>query len=114
MDNRKDADIINIDSITYAANPENLAGYTENYRFYKTDIADKQTLSKIFNENKIDFVINFAAESHVDRSILEPSIFIKTNVEGTLNLLELSMKHKVEKFLQISTDEVYGSLGDAY
>ena len=112
LDNRKDVDIINIDSITYAANPENLAGYTENYRFYKTDIADKQALSKIFNENKIDFVINFAAESHVDRSILEPSVFIGTNVAGTLNLLELSLKHKVEKFLQISTDEVYGSLGE--
>ena len=113
MDNRKDVAIINVDKITYAANPGNLAGYSENYKFYKADIADKTGLSKIFLENKVDYVVNFAAESHVDRSIQEPSIFIRTNVEGTLNLLELSMKHNVEKFLQISTDEVYGSLGES-
>lgn len=111
LDAKRDVAIINVDKITYAANPENLAGYSENYKFFKADIADKQTLSKIFQKYKIDYVINFAAESHVDRSIDDPGIFIKTNVEGTLNLLELSMKYNVEKFLQISTDEVYGSLG---
>ncbi|MHB8232271.1 MAG: dTDP-glucose 4,6-dehydratase [bacterium] len=112
---RKDVKIINVDKLTYAANLKNLSknmdSYSENYKFYKADIADKPELSKIFHENKIDAVINFAAESHVDRSIAGPGIFVKTNVEGTLNLLELSMKHNAGKFLQISTDEVYGSLG---
>jgi dTDP-glucose 4,6-dehydratase len=111
LDKQNDAEIINADKITYAANPENLNGYTKNYSFYRVDIADKQALSKVFDENKIDCVINFAAESHVDRSIADPGIFIKTNVEGTLNLLELSLKHGIEKFIQVSTDEVYGSLG---
>ena len=111
LDNKKDVDIINVDKVTYAANPENLSNYSSNYKFYKADIADKTALSKIFIENKIDCVVNFAAESHVDRSIADPGIFIKTNVEGTLNLLELSLKHNAGKFLQISTDEVYGSLG---
>ena len=111
LDKQKDVEIINADKITYAANPENLEDYAANYKFYKADIADKTALSKVFLENKIDCVVNFAAESHVDRSIADPGIFIKTNVEGTLNLLELSLKHNVGKFLQISTDEVYGSLG---
>ena len=111
LDKQRDVEIINADKITYAANPENLADYSANYKFYKVDIADKTALSKVFIENRIDCVINFAAESHVDRSIADPGIFIKTNVEGTLNLLELSLKHNVGKFLQISTDEVYGSLG---
>ncbi len=110
---RKNAAVINADKLTYAANPKNLPDYPEDYKFYKIDIADKLELAKIFNENRIDFVVNFAAESHVDRSIAAPGIFVKTNVEGTLNLLELSMKHNVEKFLQISTDEAYGSLGAA-
>ena len=111
LDNKKDVYIINVDKVTYAANPENIADYSANCKFYKVDIADKTALSKIFIENKIDCVVNFAAESHVDRSIADPGIFIKTNVEGTLNLLELSLKHNVGKFLQVSTDEVYGSLG---
>lgn len=108
---KKDIFIINADDITYAANPKNLPDNISNYRFYKVDIADKTAISVIFDENKIDYVVNFAAESHVDRSIMNPDIFIKTNVEGTLNLLDLSLKHSVERFLQISTDEVYGSLG---
>ena len=108
---RKDIIIINVDDITYAANPKNLADNLANYKFYKVNIVDKPALSKVFNDNKIDYVVNFAAESHVDRSIMNPAVFIKTNVEGILNLLELSLKHSVERFLQISTDEVYGSLG---
>ena len=111
LDKQRDVEIINADKITYAANPENLEDYSTNYKFYKADIADKMALSNVFLENRIDCVVNFAAESHVDRSIADPGIFIKTNVEGTLNLLELSLKHNVGKFLQISTDEVYGSLG---
>ncbi|MCL4542969.1 MAG: dTDP-glucose 4,6-dehydratase [Deltaproteobacteria bacterium] len=108
---RKDIAIINIDDITYAASPKNLPDNLANYKFYKINIADKPALSEVFDNNEIDYVVNFAAESHVDRSIISPGVFIKTNVEGTLNLLEVSLKHSVKRFLQISTDEVYGSLG---
>ena len=104
--------VINVDCVTYAANPDNIPENTASYKFYKIDIADKERLSSVFRNHKIDYVVNFAAESHVDRSIMVPSIFIKTNIEGTLNLLELSMEHSVKRFLQVSTDEVYGSLGE--
>ncbi len=110
--NRKDIAIINVDSVTYAANPCNIDEKTmTGYKFYKLDIANNDELGNVFNENNIDYVVNFAAESHVDRSIMNPAIFVRTNIEGTLNLLKLSLEHKIEKFLQISTDEVYGSLG---
>ena len=109
---RKDIAIINVDSVTYAANPCNIdEKTTAHYKFYKVDIANNDELGNVFRENNIDYVVNFAAESHVDRSIVNPAIFVKTNIEGTLNLLKLSLEHKIEKFLQISTDEVYGSLG---
>ncbi len=109
---RKDIAIINVDSVTYAANPCNIdEKTTAHYKFYKIDIANNDELGNVFRENNIDYVVNFAAESHVDRSIVNPAIFVKTNIEGTLNLLKLSLEHKIEKFLQISTDEVYGSLG---
>ena len=112
LNEKKDVKIINVDNMTYAAHPKSLADISaDNYKFYKADISDRRQLSVIFDENAIDAVVNFAAESHVDRSIEAPWIFIRTNVEGTLNLLELSLKHKTEKFLQIPTDEVYGSLG---
>ncbi|HEC24719.1 MAG TPA: dTDP-glucose 4,6-dehydratase [bacterium] len=111
LDKQEEITVINVDKITYAANPGNIPNGAKNYRFYKTDIADNIGLSKVFDENDVDCVINFAAESHVDRSIMTPGIFIKTNVDGTANLLELSLKHNVKRFLQISTDEVYGSLG---
>jgi dTDP-glucose 4,6-dehydratase len=110
---RKDIAITNVDSVTYAANPCNIdEKSTPHYKFYKVDIANNDELGDVFRENKIDYVVNFAAESHVDRSILNPSLFVKTNIEGTLNLLKLSLEYKIEKFLQISTDEVYGSLGE--
>ncbi|RZD17005.1 MAG: dTDP-glucose 4,6-dehydratase [Candidatus Acididesulfobacter guangdongensis] len=109
---RKDIAIINVDSVTYAANPCNIdEKTTAHYKFYKVDIANNDGLAEVFKKNKIDYVVNFAAESHVDRSIVNPAIFVKTNIEGTLNLLKLSLEHNIEKFLQISTDEVYGSLG---
>ncbi|MCM1989286.1 dTDP-glucose 4,6-dehydratase [Oceanirhabdus seepicola] len=114
--------IINVDKLTYAGNLENLIEVENNpsYKFIKGDICDKELISKIFKENNIDYVVNFAAESHVDRSIREPEVFIKTNVLGTVNLLNIaknSWEIKGEfksgrKFLQISTDEVYGSLGE--
>ncbi len=112
LEARRDYMIINVDSVTYAANPKNIPEGAPNYKFHRLDIADKTGLIKVFEDNKIDYVVNFAAESHVDRSILKPDIFIKTNIEGTFNLLELSLEKGVKRFVQISTDEVYGSLGD--
>ncbi len=105
--------IINVDLLTYAGNMDNLAGVdTEpNYRFVQADISDPADLEPLFQEG-VDAVINFAAETHVDRSILNPSIFVHSNVAGTQTLLEHSRKYKVRKFVQISTDEVYGTLGE--
>ena len=109
----QDYKIINLDLLTYAGNIKSLDDIkdTPNYLFVKGDIADNKLVDKIVSENKIDVIINFAAESHVDRSITNPDIFVKTNVLGTQNLLEVAKKYKIEKFFQISTDEVYGSLG---
>lgn len=106
--------IVNIDALTYAGNLENLTGLEEkysNYKFAKANILDKNIIKKILQDNEIDTIINFAAESHVDRSILDSSPFLDTNVKGTLNLLDLANELKIQKFIQISTDEVYGSLG---
>ena len=102
--------IINVDALTYAGNLENLKDVEkrENYTFVKANICDKDAISKIFAENDIDRVVHFAAESHVDTSIISPAIFTKTNVEGTGVLLDACVKFAVEKFHQISTDEVYG------
>jgi dTDP-glucose 4,6-dehydratase len=115
----KEAAVVNLDSITYAGNPQNLAGTDDEYRgryfFVKGDICDPQITDKLFMDHQPSEVINFAAESHVDRSIEDPNIFVKTNVLGTANLLNTAKKHwekdlKDKKFLQVSTDEVYGSL----
>lgn len=105
--------IINLDQLTYAGNLENLNGIQNhsNYTFVKGDIADAKLVDQLF-EKGIDIVVNFAAESHVDRSILDPQIFIKTNVMGTQVLLDAAKKYHVTKFVQVSTDEVYGSLGE--
>lgn len=109
--------IINVDKLTYAANPENLAGFEEKfperYIFFKDDICDKKRMAEIFDENEIDAVCHFAAESHVDRSILSPDDFIHTNIVGTFNLLETARERmkKIKLFHHISTDEVFGSLG---
>lgn len=109
----QDYKIVNLDLLTYAGNIKSLDDIKDNpnYLFVKGDIADNKLVDKIVSENKIDVIINFAAESHVDRSITNPDIFVKTNVLGTQNLLEIAKKYKIEKFFQISTDEVYGSLG---
>lgn len=105
--------IINVDALTYAGNLENLKSVENhpNYSFVKADIADAQAIDQIFQQG-IDVVVNFAAESHVDRSILEPEIFVKTNVLGTQVLLDAAKKYGVTKYVQVSTDEVYGSLGE--
>ncbi len=104
--------ILNIDKLTYAGNLENLKGLEKkkNYRFTRADISNAATMRRIFERIKPDAVINFAAETHVDRSIHSPSPFIKTNFLGVGVLLNLAMKYRVKKFLQISTDEVYGSI----
>ena len=107
--------VVNLDKLTYAGNLENLEGLEElagtNYRFVRGDIADPKILEEIWTADSIDTVINFAAESHVDRSIESAEDFIRTNINGTLILLEAARKRGVKRFLQISTDEVYGSLG---
>lgn len=107
-----DYQLINYDSLTYAGNLENLADIADNpnYRFVKGSITDRQFVNEVF-ESGIDAVINFAAESHVDRSIEGPEVFILTNIMGTQVLLDAAKKYQVKKFLQVSTDEVYGSLG---
>ena len=108
---RTDYKIINLDNLTYCGNLENLKDVQNNpnYEFVKGNIVDKKLVSKLIK--KADFVINFAAETHVDNSIKNPEIFIETNVQGTLNLLQCCKEIGIEKYIQISTDEVYGSLG---
>jgi dTDP-glucose 4,6-dehydratase len=105
--------IVNLDKLTYAGNLENLEGFLKhpNHIFVKADICDGQTIEKIIDEHKIEVIINFAAESHVDRSITGPKVFIDTNVNGTLTLLQAAREKNIERFIQISTDEVYGELG---
>lgn len=104
--------IVNLDVLTYAGNLESLKQVEskENYKFVKGDIADAEFIDKLFAEEKFDAVVNFAAESHVDRSIKDPQIFIKTNVLGTQVLLDASKKYEVKRYHQVSTDEVYGDL----
>jgi len=105
--------IINLDKLTYAGNLENLKDIDEknhNYKFIKGDICDSNLIDEIFKFNNIDATVNFAAESHVDRSIEDPGVFIQTDVYGTYMLLEASKKYDTKTFLQISTDEVYGSI----
>ena len=104
--------IVNFDKLTYAGNLENLKEIEDDprYTFVKGDIADKEDVRQVFGRG-IDIVINFAAESHVDRSIMDPDAFVKTNISGTFNLIEEARQKGVKRFIQISTDEVYGSLG---
>ncbi|UCB49334.1 MAG: GDP-mannose 4,6-dehydratase, partial [Deltaproteobacteria bacterium] len=125
LEKREHISVINLDKLTYAGNLANLAdvvkGHPERYLFVKGDIAEKEVISDIFDRFEISWVINFAAESHVDRSVLGPEIFVRTNIIGTFNLLETARTswplddHKKlaeKRFLHISTDEVYGSLGE--
>jgi len=108
--------VTNVDALTYAGNHANLAGveqkYGNRYEFYQADISDEAAMDAILSKHKYFAVINFAAESHVDRSISSPQNFVHTNLAGTAVLLEQSRKHAAGRFVQVSTDEVYGSLGD--
>jgi len=128
LEKHPDYRIINVDLLTYAGNLENLKAVADNpnYVFIKADIRDREKIDEIFSNYKIDYVINFAAESHVDRSIEEPEVFLTTNIIGTQILLDTAKKYwKINpddkycrkyrenvKFVQISTDEVYGDLGE--
>lgn len=106
-----DYKVINLDALTYAGNIENLDDVKNhsNYKFVHGNICDKKLVRDLVSQ--ADFVVNFAAESHVDRSITGPEVFIETNVQGTLNLLQACKEIGIERYLQVSTDEVYGSLG---
>lgn len=108
-----DYEIVNLDKLTYAGNLENLKDIENNpnYHFIKGDICDRKLVTSIVEDFKIQVIVNFAAESHVDRSIMGADVFIQTNIVGTQTLLEVAREKKIEKFIQISTDEVYGSLG---
>jgi len=106
------AEIVNVDKLTYAGNLENLAsvGNHPQYRFFKADLCDADSLRRIFDDTKPEAVVHFAAESHVDRSILSPQPVFETNLRGTFNLLEAVRAQKVARFIHVSTDEVYGSI----
>lgn len=106
--------IVNYDLLTYAGNLENLRDIENepNYTFVKGNIRNRELVDFIIKEHKIDVIVNFAAESHVDRSISEPDLFTKTNMLGTQVLLDAARENKISKYVQISTDEVYGSLGE--
>lgn len=111
---RPETEWVNLDALTYAGRSENTEDFAgaENYRFVHGKIEDGMLVEALFSEGEgFDAVVNFAAESHVDRSIAGPRIFVETNVLGTQNLLEAARRHGVSRFVQVSTDEVYGSLG---
>src|SRR3989344_7308725 len=110
-----DYSVVNLDKLTYAGNTENLADvigeYPDRYSFIRGDIAKSEDLSQA--ANGCDTIINFAAETHVDRSIMDPASFLNTDVIGAYTILEYVRTHPVKRFIQISTDEVYGSISDA-
>ena len=109
---RTDVHVVNVDKLTYAGNLDNLKSVegNERYRFVHADICDTAQIAQLFSEWRPDAVVHFAAESHVDRSILSPSAAVDTNVKGTFSLLEAARSAKTARFLHVSTDEVYGSL----
>jgi dTDP-glucose 4,6-dehydratase len=108
---RKRWEIVNLDALTYAGNPENLKGVAEGgrYEFVQGSIADEELVDRLLGKG-VQAVVNFAAESHVDRSLYGPVEFVRTNVQGAAVLLEAARRHKTGRFVQVSTDEVYGSL----
>jgi dTDP-glucose 4,6-dehydratase len=113
LSEQSDCFIVNLDKLTYAGNLENLGDFADspNYKFVKGDICDSGLVSDLIDTNNIEAIINFAAESHVDRSLVDPGVFIETNIKGTLTLLKAALNKNLDRFIQISTDEVYGSLG---
>ena len=112
LDKYKDYKIVNLDKLTYAGNLENIKDLEANRRhsLVKGDICDLRLVEKLAKREEVDVIVNFAAETHVDRSIVDPEAFIRTDVFGTYTLLEVARKFSVKKYVQISTDEVYGSI----
>lgn len=112
LQNNPQDKFICLDALTYAGNLETLqqAMHYDNFKFVKGDIADRDFVYKLFETEKFDIVVNFAAESHVDRSILQPELFLKTNIIGTGVLMDACRKYGIERYHQVSTDEVYGDL----
>lgn len=112
MDKHPDYEITAMDSLTYAGNMETLQPVMgkENFKFIKCDISDRESVFPLFERNKFDIVVNFAAESHVDRSIEDPGVFLKTNILGTQVLMDAAKEYGVVRFHQVGTDEVYGDL----
>ncbi|MED5401672.1 MAG: dTDP-glucose 4,6-dehydratase [Planctomycetota bacterium] len=110
----RDFSVVNFDKLTYAGNPENLATVADSdrYEFRQGDISDRNRVDEVLKEFSIDSIVNFAAESHVDRSILDSAPFIHTNISGTQVLIDSAREMGVDRFVQVSTDEVYGSLGE--
>lgn len=108
-----DEKIVNLDKLTYAGNPENLADFESRpfYTFVRGDICDRGTVDSVIREHGVDRIVNFAAETHVDRSITGPAVFVETNAGGASVLLDSARENGIRRFLQVSTDEVYGSLG---
>ncbi len=114
FDKHPEDEVVVLDKLTYAGTRENLAALEDDprFKFEQIDMVDKDAVFALFEKEKFDCVVNFAAESHVDRSIHDPSAFIMTNVVGTHNLLDAAMQFGVKRYHQVSTDEVYGDLGD--
>lgn len=112
LNEHPDYDIVGLDSLTYAGNLETLESALSNakFKFVKIDITDKKAIDELFETEKFDIVVNFAAESHVDRSIEDPGVFLRTNIIGTQVLMDASIKTCVKRFHQVGTDEVYGDL----
>ena len=112
LDTYPDYRIICVDKLTYAGNLSNLSAVMgrRNFRFVKADICDCEAVYQVFEEEHPDIVVNFAAESHVDRSIENPSVFLETNITGTAVLMDVCRRYGIRRFHQISTDEVYGDL----
>nr|MBN1228502.1 dTDP-glucose 4,6-dehydratase [Anaerolineae bacterium] len=116
LDRYDDINIVVYDKLTYAGNLDNLEPVAPNprYKFVKGDIAHRESVANALSANEIDTVVNFAADTHVDRSILDPGVFIQTDVVGVYTLLDESKNHGVDRFLQVSTDEVYGSIDEGF
>ncbi|RZN14298.1 MAG: dTDP-glucose 4,6-dehydratase [Methanosarcinales archaeon] len=111
LNEHPDDAVINIDKLTYAGNPDNLKDIENNpnYSFVRGDICDPDTVDTLMQEQRIDHIVHFAAETHVDRSITDGSAFVRTNLLGTYTLLDSALRHGIDRFIHISTDEVYGS-----
>ena len=112
LEKHPEDEIVALDLLTYAGNLKNLDGCKDNehFRFVRMDIRDRENIYKLFEEENFDIVVNFAAESHVDRSIEDPELFLRTNIIGTSVLMDASLKYGVKRYHQVSTDEVYGDL----